>query len=100
NALDVCLRDCLSSLYPPIRNVRLTDYKVRVLDGHRGTAAKARALVEWSDGETPWSTDGASENSLEGRWRALSDALRLELMCILDSHHEPEGTVAEYCWGV
>lgn len=100
NALDVCLRDCLSSLYPAIRKVRLTDYKVRVLDGKQGTAAKVRVLVEWSDDENSWSTVGVSENIIEASWRALSDALRLELMRILDSSEEPEKAVAEYCWGV
>ena len=49
NALDVCLRKCLSALYPQIADVRLTDYKVRVLDSKKGTAAKVRVLVEWSD---------------------------------------------------
>ena len=100
NALDVCLRDCLSTLYPAIRKVRLTDYKVRVIDGKKGTAAKVRVLVEWTDHEMSWSTIGVSENIIEASWRALSDALRLELMRILDSSDEPERTVAEYCWGV
>ena len=51
NALDVCLRKCISALYPQIGDVRLTDYKVRVLDSGKGTAAKVRVLVEWSDGD-------------------------------------------------
>src|SRR5947208_7129595 len=46
HALDVCLRKCLSALYPRISDVRLTDYKVRVLDSKKGTAAKVRVLVE------------------------------------------------------
>ena len=49
HALHVCLRKCLSKLYPQITDVRLTDYKVRVLDSNKGTAANVRVLIEWSD---------------------------------------------------
>jgi 2-isopropylmalate synthase len=52
NALHVCLRTCLAKLYPQITEVRLTDYKVRVLDSYKGTAAKVRVLIEWSDHRT------------------------------------------------
>jgi 2-isopropylmalate synthase len=80
NALDVCLRKCISALYPQIGDVRLTDYKVRVLDSGKGTAAKVRVLVEWSDGSRNWSTVGVSEDVIEASWDALVSALRLELM--------------------
>ncbi len=80
NALDVCLRKCISALYPQIGDVRLTDYKVRVLDSGKGTAAKVRVLVEWSDGTRSWSTVGVSEDVIEASWDALVSALRLELM--------------------
>ncbi len=80
NALDVCLRQCLSSMYPKIAEVRLTDYKVRVLDTKKGTAAKVRVLVEWSDQRRSWATVGVSDNVIEASWRALVDAIRLELM--------------------
>ncbi|HEY4086198.1 MAG TPA: citramalate synthase [Bryobacteraceae bacterium] len=82
NALDVCLRKCISALYPQIGDVRLTDYKVRVLDSGKGTAAKVRVLVEWSDGARSWSTVGVSEDVIEASWDALLSALRLELMRI------------------
>jgi len=82
NALDVCLRKCISALYPQIGDVRLTDYKVRVLDSGKGTAAKVRVLVEWSDGTRSWSTVGVSEDVIEASWDALVSALRLELMRI------------------
>jgi 2-isopropylmalate synthase len=82
NALDVCLRKCISALYPQIGGVRLTDYKVRVLDSGKGTAAKVRVLVEWSDGGRSWSTVGVSEDVIEASWDALLSALRLELMRI------------------
>ena len=82
HALDVALRKCLSELYPRIGQVRLTDYKVRVLDTNKGTDAKVRVLVEWSDHEKSWSTVGVSDDVIEASWNALVDALRLELMRI------------------
>jgi 2-isopropylmalate synthase len=78
----VALRKCLSELYPRIGEVRLTDYKVRVLDTNKGTDAKVRVLVEWSDHEKSWSTVGVSDDVIEASWNALVDALRLELMRI------------------
>jgi 2-isopropylmalate synthase len=65
-----------------VGDVRLTDYKVRVLDSGKGTAAKVRVLVEWSDGARSWSTVGVSEDVIEASWDALVSALRLELMRI------------------
>lgn len=88
NALDVCLRKCISSLYPQVGDVRLTDYKVRVLDSGKGTAAKVRVLVEWSDGARSWSTVGVSEDVIEASWDALVSALRLELMRIAAAKSE------------
>ena len=82
HALDVALRKCLSEIYPRIGNVRLTDYKVRVLDTNKGTDAKVRVLVEWSDHEKSWSTVGVSDDVIDASWNALVDALRLELMRI------------------
>src|SRR3954470_632819 len=55
HALHVGLRQCLSKLYPQIAEVRLTDYKVRVLDSKQGTAAQVRVLIEWSDHKRSWS---------------------------------------------
>ena len=80
NALDLALRTCLSGIYPRIQEVRLTDYKVRVLDSKKGTAAKVRVLVEWSDHNKSWQTVGVSDDVIEASWNALVDALRLELM--------------------
>ena len=74
------LRKCLSKLYPQIADVRLTDYKVRVLDSNKGTAANVRVLIEWSDHRKSWSTVGVSDNVIEASWKALVDAIRLELM--------------------
>jgi 2-isopropylmalate synthase len=100
NALDVCLRNCLSALYPRIAEVRLTDYKVRVLDSKKGTAAKVRVLVEWSDHRRSWSTVGVSDNVIEASWHALVDAIRLELMRLTAQDESVQKAVEDYCWGV
>jgi len=100
NALDICLRQCLSSVYPSIAQVRLTDYKVRVLDSKKGTAAKVRVLIEWSDQRRSWTTVGVSDNIIEASWRALVDAIRLELMRLSEQDDSIEKVVEDYCWGV
>jgi 2-isopropylmalate synthase len=100
NALDLCLRQCLSALYPNISQVRLTDYKVRVLDVKKGTAAKVRVLVEWSDHRRSWATVGVSENVIEASWQALLDAIKLELMRLTEKDDSVQQAVEDYCWGV
>ncbi|HXK00803.1 MAG TPA: alpha-isopropylmalate synthase regulatory domain-containing protein, partial [Verrucomicrobiae bacterium] len=100
HALHVCLRKCLSKLYPQITDVRLTDYKVRVLDSNKGTAANVRVLIEWSDHKRSWSTVGVSDNVIEASWRALVDAIRLELMRLMEKDAGIEKAVEDYCWGV
>jgi len=91
HALHECLRKGLSERYPEIAGVRLTDYKVRVLDSRKGTAANVRVLIEWSDHQRSWSTAGVSDNVIEASWKALVDAIRLELMRLMerDSSVEP-----------
>jgi 2-isopropylmalate synthase len=100
NALHLCLRKCLSKLYPQITEVRLTDYKVRVLDSRKGTAANVRVLIEWSDNRKSWSTVGVSDNVIEASWKALVDAIRLELMRLTEKDSSIERAVEDYCWGV
>jgi 2-isopropylmalate synthase len=100
NALDLCLRQCLSAVYPNIQNVRLTDYKVRVLEPKKGTAAKVRVLVEWSDHRRSWATVGVSDNVIEASWNALVDAIRLELMRLTEQDENVDKAVEDYCWGV
>jgi 2-isopropylmalate synthase len=100
NALDVCLRQCLSRIYPSIADVRLTDYKVRVLDSKKGTAAKVRVLIEWSDHRRSWATVGVSDNVITASWHALVDAIRLELMRLIEGDESLERAVEDYCWGV
>jgi 2-isopropylmalate synthase len=100
NALDLCLRQCLSSVYPSLSSVRLTDYKVRVLEPRKGSAARVRVLIEWSDHRKSWATVGVSDNVIEASWRAMVDALRLELMRLTEQDQTIEKAVEDYCWGV
>jgi 2-isopropylmalate synthase len=80
NALDNALRKALIKFFPSIEEVRLEDYKVRVLDGRDGTAAKVRVLIESSDKVSRWGTVGVSENIIEASWLALTDSLMYKLM--------------------
>ncbi len=100
HALDLCVRKCISAVYPSIANVRLTDYKVRVLEPKKGSAAKVRVLIEWSDHRRSWTTVGVSDNVIEASWRAMLDALRLELMRLNEKDDSLEKAVEDYCWGV
>ncbi len=79
-ALDAALRRGLAPRFPQLAEVGLTDYKVRILEGHRGTRAQVRVLVESSDGRLSWTTVGVSDNILEASWEALTDSLRFYLM--------------------
>ena len=74
NALDNAFREIMSSIYPELGEVRLTDYKVRVLDNDRGTEAKTRVLVDSANSEHSWTTIGVSENIIEASWLALRDS--------------------------
>ncbi|HEU0167211.1 MAG TPA: alpha-isopropylmalate synthase regulatory domain-containing protein, partial [Chloroflexota bacterium] len=80
NALDTALRKALVNFYPELSDIALADYKVRVLEGSHGTAARVRVLIESerSDG-TRWTTVGSSENIIEASCRALIDALEFVL---------------------
>jgi 2-isopropylmalate synthase len=80
HALHRSLRACLTKAYPQINDVHLSDYKVRLLDPRKETAAKVRVLIQWSGGGRTWSTVGVSGNVVEASWQALLDAVRLELM--------------------
>ena len=80
NALDNALRKALTEVYPEIQDMHLTDYKVRVLDGKDGTAAKVRVLIETADPTGKWNTVGVSENIIEASWQALVDSINYLLM--------------------
>lgn len=80
NALDNAFRRAIRDDYPELDAVRLTDYKVRVLDADRGTEAVTRVLIDSTDGETTWTTIGVSENIIESSWLALRDSVVYALM--------------------
>ena len=82
-ALDTALRRALEQFYPQLKDVRLTDYKVRVLDSQNATESKVRVLVESSDGINSWSTVGVSTDIIDASWHALVDSLEYKLL--LDS---------------
>lgn len=79
HALDNALRKALEKFYPQLKEVKLLDYKVRVLDG-QGTASKVRVLVESGDSKDKWGTVGVSENILEASWQALVDSVNYKLL--------------------
>ena len=80
NALDNALRKALLQFYPSLSMVGLVDYKVRVVDQSWGTGSVVRVLIESTDGQTTWSTVGASKNIIEASWMALSDSLEYWLL--------------------
>jgi 2-isopropylmalate synthase len=75
NALDAAFRTAVGDRFPTLDTVRLTDYKVRILDSGGGTGAVIRVLINASDGERHWSTIGVSANIIEASWQALSDSV-------------------------
>jgi len=79
NAIDNALRKALSKFYPKIQEMRLVDFKVRVLEGSAGTAARVRVLIESRDGKDIWNTVGVSENIIEASWQALVDSIYFKL---------------------
>src|SRR5204862_266527 len=80
NALDAALRSALVTLYPQLEAVRLTDYKVRIIDSTSGTAATTRVLIQSSDGVSEWGTIGVNENIIEASLQALVDSLECALI--------------------
>jgi 2-isopropylmalate synthase len=80
NALDAALRAALVTFYPQLKNVRLTDYKVRIIDSASGTAATTRVLIQSSDGAAEWGTIGVNENIIEASLQALVDSLECALI--------------------
>jgi 2-isopropylmalate synthase len=80
NALDAALRAALIRHYRHLKDVRLTDYKVRIIDSTSGTAARTRVLIESSDGTAEWGTVGVSDNIVEASLQALVDSLEYALV--------------------
>lgn len=80
HALDMALRKALVPSYPEIENVRLGDYKVRILDPDQATDATTRVVIEAIDEEERWSTVGCSQNIIDASYQALADSLELYLL--------------------
>jgi len=83
NALDAALRKALRPFYNWIDDVALADYKVRIVDGTRGTAARTRVLIVSSAGNKTWGTVGVSDNIIQASWLALVDSFEFY------RHHRP-----------
>ncbi|UCD90158.1 MAG: citramalate synthase [Desulfobacterales bacterium] len=79
SALDNALRKALDKFYPELKAMRLIDFKVRVIDGRKGTAAKVRVFIESRDQDNIWSTIGVSEDIIEASWHALADSIQYKL---------------------
>ena len=73
--LDAALRDALLPIHPFLKKIKLTDYKVRVLNPEKATAAKVRVFITTSDGKNSWDTVGVSGNIVEASWQALIDSM-------------------------
>lgn len=80
NALDNALRKALKDFYPELAKMRLSDFKVRVLDEKAGTAARVRVLIQSQDESDSWNTIGVSENIVEASWQALVDSVEYKLL--------------------
>jgi 2-isopropylmalate synthase len=75
NALDTALRSALEARVPELRDIRLVNFKVRILDETKGTGAVTRVLIDSGDGHDTWGAIGVSENVIEASWEALLDSL-------------------------
>ncbi len=80
NALDSALRAALMRFYPQVKNIQLTDYKVRILDSATGTRARTRVLIESSNGREEWGTVGVDDNIIEASLGALTDSMEYGLL--------------------
>ncbi|HEX2153596.1 MAG TPA: citramalate synthase [Acidimicrobiia bacterium] len=80
NALDSALRQALRPVFPQVADLRLTDYRVRVLDTTDGSGATVRVLLETSNHTDTWGTIGVHENIIDASWQALSDGIVVGLL--------------------
>ena len=80
NALDKAVRKALERFYPAISEIKLTDYKVRVLDSDQASAAKVRVLIESRDQHEGWTTIGVSTDIIDASWHALIDSIEYKLV--------------------
>jgi len=91
HALDSALRKALLHFYPELAHIKLTDFKVRVVDTSDGTAAKVRTIIDSTDGSEVWSTVGVSENMVVASWKALVEGVVYGLLRKnIIKTHQPE----------
>jgi 2-isopropylmalate synthase len=90
NALDTALRKALIPIYPSLADMRLVDFKVRILTPQAGTEAITRVMIESADatGER-WTTVGVSGNIIDASYEALNDGITWKL---LKAGVTPDGT--------
>ena len=82
NALDTALRKALLPFYPRLKEMKLLDFKVRVIsasDGTGGTASVVRVLIESGDADSTWVTVGVSHDIIEASWQGLVDSVVYKL---------------------
>jgi 2-isopropylmalate synthase len=94
HALDRALRDAIGETYPHLRDIKLVNYKVRILDEAKATAAVTRVLLDASDGVDTWGAIGVHENVIEASWDALVDSLEAGMLPGRASHRRGERTGA------
>ncbi len=87
HALDSALRKALIEFFPELAEIKLTDFKVRVVNVREGTAARVRTVVTSTDGDDTWSTVGVSTNMIEASWHALADGVLYGLLRNALSQH-------------
>ncbi len=80
HALDRALRSAIGERHPHLRDIELVNFKVRILDERKGTAAVTRVLLDASDGQDTWGSIGVSENIIEASWDALVDSLEAGIL--------------------
>jgi 2-isopropylmalate synthase len=94
HALDRALRDAISETYPHLADIKLVNYKVRILDEAKATAAVTRVLLDASDGVDTWGAIGVHENVIEASWDALVDSLEAGMLPSRAQHRRAERSPA------
>jgi len=99
NALERSLRQCLFAIYPQIGELKVSDYRLQVLDYAQGTSERVRVSVDWDEAGSRWTTQGVSADLIEATWLALVDGFRLSLMRSLEVTETPP-VVVDSLWAV
>jgi 2-isopropylmalate synthase len=97
SALDAALRKALVRFYPIIAEFQLTDYKVRILDGSVGTAAKTRVLVESTNGQERWTTVGVSTNIIDASYQAVAQGIEYGLLWNQTHQTQIHSALRQFC---